>query len=148
MQGRPLPGKTSAALFCAVAAIAAVPIAFAVAAAGYGVATRDPARDIAIMALWSVAEEIVFRGAIQPAFARVMKRGTSAWITPANALTSLLFAALHLWRHPVVVAAFIFPVSLVYGRARELSGRVWPAALLHVAFNSLLYAASWLRAAS
>ena len=146
MRDRLLPGKTAAATFCAAAAIAAVPIAYGVAAAGYGVATRDPALDLAIIALWSVAEEIVFRGAIQPAIARVMKRGASAWITPANALTSLLFAALHLWRHPVAVAALIFPVSLVYGRARELSGRVWPAALLHLLFNGLLYAASWLRA--
>ena len=148
MEGRPLPGETSAARFCAAAAIAAVPIAYGVAAAGYGVATRDPARDLALLALWSVAEEIVFRGVIQPAIARVMQRGTSAWITPANALTSLLFATLHLWQHPVVVAALVFPVSLVYGRARELSGRVWPAALLHLAFNALLYAASWLRSAS
>jgi membrane protease YdiL (CAAX protease family) len=145
MQGPLLP-RRPAALFCAAAAIAAVPVAYAVAAAGYGVATRDPARDLAIIALWSVAEEIVFRGAIQPAVARVMTRGPLAWITPANALTSLLFAALHLWRHPPVVAALIFPVSLVYGRARELSGRVWPAALLHLLFNGLLYGASWLRA--
>lgn len=146
MEVQPLPRRPSAAVFCTAAAIAAVPIAYAVAAAGYGVASHDPARDLAVMALWSVAEEIVFRGALQPAIARVIRRGPLAWVTPANALTSLLFAALHLWRHPPVVAALIFPVSLVYGRARELSGRVWPAALLHLCFNGLLYAASWLRA--
>jgi membrane protease YdiL (CAAX protease family) len=89
----------------------------------------------------------VFRGAVQPAIARITQRGAAAWITPANALTSLLFAALHLWRHPAVVAALIFPVSLVYGRARELSGRTWPAATLHLYFNLLLYAASALLAA-
>jgi membrane protease YdiL (CAAX protease family) len=34
-------------------------------------------------------------------------------------------------------------VSLVYGFARERTGRVAPAALLHLWFNVLLYAASW-----
>jgi len=148
MHHRPLRPGTSTLVFCLVAAVAAVPIAFGVAAAGYGVAALDPPRDLAAIVLWSVAEEIVFRGAIQPAVARALKQAGAAWITPANALTSLLFSALHLWRHPLVVAASIFPVSLVYGRARELSGRVWPAALLHLTFNALLYAASWLRSAS
>ena len=137
-----------AAVFCAVAAVVAVPVAWAVAAAGYGVATHEPLRDLAVLALWSLAEEIVFRGALQPAIARRFDRGARFGITPANAVTSLVFAVLHLWRHPPLVALAVFPVSLVYGRARELSGRVWPAALLHVEFNGLLYAASWLRAAT
>jgi len=59
----------------------------------------------------------------------------------------LLFAAFHLWRHPLAVAIGVFPVSLVYGKARELSGQWWPAAGLHFAFNLLLCAASWLLAA-
>ncbi len=137
------PTTVSAGLFCVVAAAVAVPVAWLVAAAGYGVATREPLRDLAIIALWSVAEEIVFRGALQPAIARRIDRAARFGITRANAVTSLVFAAFHLWRHPPLVALFVFPVSLVYGKARELSGRVWPAALLHLAFNLLLYAASW-----
>ena len=140
--------SVSAGRFCAAAAIVAVPVAWAVAAAGYGVATREPLRDLAVIALWSIAEEIVFRGALQPAIARRIEPMAWLAITAANAVTSVLFAALHLWRHPPLVALFVFPVSLVYGRARELSGRVWPAALLHLAFNGLLYAASWLRVAA
>ncbi|MEO7055210.1 MAG: JDVT-CTERM system glutamic-type intramembrane protease [Caldimonas sp.] len=133
-------------LFIVLAAAVAVPIALVAAAAGFGMSTRDPIRDLAVIALWSVTEEIIFRGGLQPWLARTLKRGGSRWITPANSLTSLLFAALHLWRHPVSVAVLVFPVSLVYGRARELSGRVWPAALLHLWFNGLLYGASWLHA--
>ena len=130
-------------------AIAAPPIALAVAAAGYPMATRDPLRDLTALALWSVAEEIVFRGALQPALARAFDRVLPRrlrWtlLSPANLVTSLLFAAFHLWRHPLAVAIGVFPVSLVYGKARELSGRWWPAALLHLCFNLLLYAASWL----
>src|SRR5204863_7079027 len=92
--------------------------------------------------------EIVFRGALQPALARafagrVATPAPAAWLTPANLATSVVFAALHLWRHPWPVALGVFPVSLVYGKARELSGRWWPAAVLHLFFNLLLYAASW-----
>jgi membrane protease YdiL (CAAX protease family) len=129
-------------------ALAAPPIAFAVAASGYPMAVREPARDLALIVLWSVAEEIVFRGALQPALARAFARrfdgeGRATWLTRANLVTSAVFAAFHLWRHPWPVALGVFPVSLVYGKARELSGRWWPAAALHVAFNVLLYGASW-----
>jgi len=138
----------SPAAFWWACAIAAPPIAFAVAAAGFAMATADPLRDVALIALVSIAEEIVFRGALQPALDRAFAgrlpgRWPSAFLTPANLVTSAAFAAFHLWRHPLVVAVGVFPVSLVYGRARELSGRWWPAALLHLAFNLLLYAASW-----
>ena len=129
-------------------AVAAPPVAFAVAASGYPMAVGEAARDLALIGLWSVSEEIVFRGALQPALARAFagrfpSMRPLAWMTPANLATSALFAALHLWRHPFLGALAVFPVSLVYGRARELSGRWWPAAALHLFFNLLLYAASW-----
>jgi len=135
--------------FWRICALAAPPIAFAIASAGFISRPHEPWRDIALIALWSVAEEIVFRGALQPALARAFasrfgSEGQARWLTPANLATSVLFAALHLWRHPVVLALGVFPVSLVYGKARELSGRWWPAAVLHFYFNLLLYAASWL----
>lgn len=139
------PNWKAASFACACVAVA-IPSAWAVAALGHGLTVQEPRQDIAVLLLWSVAEEIVFRGALQPAIARALPRAGSAWITPANALTSLLFALLHLWRHPPIVAALVYLVSLVYGRMRELSGRVWPAALLHFVFNMLLYGASWLQA--
>ena len=152
MKAEPLRPVAAARAFWWASALAALPIAFAVAAFGYPMAAREPAADLAAIALWSVAEEIVFRGALQPALARAFDRsGTAAarWttLTPANLVTSVVFAAFHLWRHPLAVALGVFPVSLVYGKARELSGRWWPAALLHVWFNALLYAASWWLAA-
>jgi membrane protease YdiL (CAAX protease family) len=61
---------------------------------------------------------------------------------PLRVVALLVFAALHLWHHPPAIAAAVFPVSLVYGRAREPSGRTWPAAVLHVYFNLLLCASS------
>jgi len=138
----------SPAAFWWACAIAAPPIAFAVAVAGFAMETSDPLRDVALIAFASIVEEIVFRGALQPALDRAFAgrlpgRWQAGFLTPANLVTSTVFAAFHLWRHPLVVAVGVFPVSLVYGRARELSGRWWPAALLHLAFNLLLYAASW-----
>jgi len=152
MTPQPLrPTAAARGWFWWACALGAPPIAYAVAAAGYPMAARDPLRDLAVIALGSVAEEIVFRGALQPALARAFaRRPGSHWraalLTPANLVTSLVFAAFHLWRHPLAVAIGVFPVSLVYGKARELSGRWWPAALLHLWFNLLLYAASWLLA--
>ncbi len=139
----------SPAAFWWACAIAAPPIAFAVAVAGFAMETTDPLRDVALIAFASIVEEIVFRGALQPALARAFagrlpSRWQASFLTPANLATSAVFAAFHLWRHPLAVAVGVFAVSLVYGRARELSGRWWPAALLHLAFNLLLYAASWL----
>ncbi len=137
----------STPVFWWACALSAPPIAFAAAAAGLGMATPDPPRDIATIALWSIAEEIVFRGALQPALAHAFaRRFPVALLTPANLVTSIVFAAFHLWRHSIAAALAVFPVSIVFGRARELSGRVWPAAVLHVVFNLLLYAASALLA--
>jgi membrane protease YdiL (CAAX protease family) len=126
-------------------ALAAPLLALAVAAAGFGIAVHDPAADLAALALWSVAEEIVFRGALQPALLRwPALRIEASGITRANLLTSVVFAACHVWRHPLAVALGVIPVSLVLGRMREKSGRVWPPALFHLYFNLLLYAATLL----
>ena len=133
--------------FWLASACLAPPIAAAVATAGFTIGHAEPVRDLGLLALWSVAEEIVFRGALQPALARVFEqRGgdrLTTWLTRSNVATSALFAAAHLWRHPWPLALAVCPVSLVYGRAREISGRWWPAALLHFWFNACLYAASW-----
>ena len=135
-----------ARVFWSLCVLAAPPIAFATAAAGFGMSVADPLRDVALIVLASVAEEIVFRGFVQPGLAAWLAKrrpGRSRRrLTAENAATSLLFAAAHLWGHPALVAVAIFPVSLVFGSARELSGRTWPAASLHVYFNLLLYAAS------
>jgi membrane protease YdiL (CAAX protease family) len=125
-------------------ALAAPPVAFAAAAAGLGIAVDDPLHDVVVLSLASVAEEIVFRGALQPGLARAFARhdAIAPWLSASNVATSIVFAAAHLWRHPPLAALAVLPVSLLYGLARERSGRLWPAALLHVYFNLLLYAAS------
>ena len=115
---------------------------------GAGMATPDPLRDIAVLCLASIAEEIVFRGAFQPGLSRLLGRRDRLLpgLTAANLLASIVFAMAHVWRHPPLLALAVFPVSLVLGLAREQSGRVWPAAVLHLYFNLLLYGASALLA--
>jgi membrane protease YdiL (CAAX protease family) len=139
---------TSGRAFWWACAIAAPWVAFATAALGFGIAPHDLVGDVASLVLWSVAEEIVFRGAMQPALLRwPALRIEASGITRANLLTSVVFAACHVWRHPLAVALGVFPVSLVLGRMREKSGRVWPPALFHLYCNLLLYAATLLVAA-
>ena len=122
------------------------PVALATARVGFGVAVDRPLRDLALLCLWALVEEIIFRGALQPALARAFADRASPlpWLTASNVATSIVFAAAHLWRHPPFMALAVFPVSLLFGIARERSGRIGPPVLLHVYFNVLLYAASWL----
>jgi membrane protease YdiL (CAAX protease family) len=128
--------------------LAAPPVAWAVAAAGFPLPVHEPLRDLSALVAWSVAEEIVFRGGLQPLLARRLGERGRGWpITPANAATSLVFAALHAWRHGPLLALGVFPLSLLYGVVRERTGRVAPAAALHLWFNVLLYLASWRLAA-
>ncbi|MBL8289501.1 MAG: CPBP family intramembrane metalloprotease [Rubrivivax sp.] len=140
------------AAWLAVVALGAVPVAWAAAALGAGIVASDwPLRDVAGLVLWSVSEEVVFRGGIQTALARVpaiAKRhlagpgGSAGTVTLANALTSVLFATAHLWHKSALVAAAVFPVSLVLGASLERTGLLRVPAALHTWFNLLLYAAS------
>lgn len=125
----------------------AVPVAWAAAHTGLGVAVREPLRDLALLLLWSAAEEVVFRGGLQPLLQRQAALGDPArrrfGLSPANLITSIVFAAAHLWAHPPLAALAVFPVSLLLGASLERSGRLAVPVLLHAWFNACLYAASW-----
>ncbi len=120
---------------------------------GLRIAPRSPVLDLAWLALWAAAEELVFRGALQPwlaaGFAR-WRRGRLGGdrrrlgITRANLVTSFFFVLAHLWQHTAAAAAAVFPVSLVLGAAREKSGGVGAPIALHLYYNACLYAASLL----
>lgn len=90
--------------------------------------------------LWPVVEELLFRGVIQrellrlPALAKIF-----AGISGANALTSVLFASLHLVNHPPLWAAAVLVPSLVLGYTLERYQRLLVPMLLHSLFN-----ATWL----
>ena len=82
-------------------------------------------------------EEIVFRGAVQgallgvPALAR-----RHAGLSGANVLTSLAFAAAHLWSQPPLWAAAVLAPSLVFGHLRERHGTLLAPTLVHGIYNA------------
>ncbi len=91
-----------------------------------------------VVLLYPLLEELAFRGFLQswllerPAFARHLVPG----ITHANLLTSLLFAAAHLFNQPPLWALSVFMPSLVFGFFRDRYNLVWPSVLLHCWYNA------------
>lgn len=78
-----------------------------------------------------IAEELVFRGAIQR-FARPLGRGQ------AMLLQAVLFAVQHGTPAGMVYALVC---GLVLGALRDRTGRVWPGVVLHTLNNLLVFAA-------
>lgn len=92
-----------------------------------------------------VLEEIVFRGLLQ---GWLLRRAALArprvGLSGANVLTSIAFAAAHLWREPWSWAALTFFPSLMFGVARERSGAVAASCVLHAAYNAAMALGLWL----
>jgi membrane protease YdiL (CAAX protease family) len=146
----PRSAHLPAAMLVAIVVLA-IPISWLTATLGFTIAVVAPARDVALLLLWSTSEEIVFRGGLQPLLGWVLARATEPGSAPlpgwsvisiANLVTSLLFCAAHLLNKPVWVVLGLFPVSLLLGASLERSGRLWVPVALHAYFNLLLYAAS------
>ncbi len=91
---------------------------------------------VKVALIWPVAEELVFRGVIQEWLKERMPFGKSAVLTRANLVTSVLFAAAHLFYHPALHAVSVFFPSLVFGYFRERYDRLWPPIALHVVYNA------------
>lgn len=134
--------------WCWAVAVAAVPVAWGLARGGHGMSTTLPWRDLPWLLLLAVAEEAVFRGGLQAALAQRPAFAIKyAGLSSANLLASLAFSAAHLWAHPPLQAAGVFPVSLLLGASFEQSGRLRVPIALHLWFNVALYAASAWQAA-
>lgn len=86
--------------------------------------------------LMPVLEEIVFRGGLQSGLVtRELFARSWSGISLANLLTSLIFAALHLFSQPPLWAALVFIPSLVFGWARDRYDSVVPCMILHATYN-------------
>lgn len=105
---------------------------------------------VKVTLLWPLAEEIVFRGLIQGWLSR--KLAGADWpgkpespkltgITPANVLTSLLFALAHLFQHSLAHSALVFFPSLVFGYFRDRNGSLCPPVVLHCVYNASAFLA-------
>jgi uncharacterized protein len=86
--------------------------------------------------VYPVLEEIVFRGLIQEALARRLRRRLPGPVSPANLVTSLLFTALHFINHAPLAAAAVFVPSLIFGWFKDRHGGLGAPILLHVFYNA------------
>lgn len=91
-----------------------------------------------LVMLMPILEEIVFRGGVQaelsrriPAFAK-----HCYGVSLANVVTSVLFAAMHLFNQPPLWAALVFFPSLLFGWARDRFDSVIPSIILHCVYNA------------
>lgn len=87
----------------------------------------------------AVVEEVIFRGGIQGWLLR--KEGLRSRLigaSRANWLTSLLFAAAHVWQHPLLLLPGYLAVSLVLGYFRERYNGILVPVALHAWYNLVL----------
>jgi len=93
--------------------------------------------------IYPLLEEIVFRGALQGfLMERLSGKRLPHWLgglSLANLITSLVFAAMHLFNQSPLWAALIFIPSLVFGWAREATGGLLAPVLLHMFYNAGFY---------
>jgi len=98
----------------------------------------DPWRLLAILLLYPVVEEWVFRGVLQgELLRRPGLRQRHLGVTRANLLTSLLFAATHLVHQPPLWALAVLVPSLVLGHFRERYAGLRLPIALHILFNAV-----------
>jgi uncharacterized protein len=90
------------------------------------------------LTLWQpLLEEFLFRGVVQGELKRFsFGKRAALGITGANALTSVVFTALHFLQHsPLWAAATLLP-SLAFGYFRDRHDSLYPPVLLHIYYNT------------
>lgn len=130
-QPHPRPARPHAAWLCALATLLAVPAL----ALALGVVAWQPKwpPELAVwlavnLGVTALAEELLFRALLQGAL--VARLGAARGI----ALTALLFGLAHA-PFSIGFAVVATVAGLGYGWLLQLSGRLWPAVLLHGAVN-------------
>jgi len=98
---------------------------------------EDPASRI-VVGLFSVtvapmAEELFFRGFLQPVFVEAMG------VFPGILVTSLMFGGLHLMQYGYIwqIGALLSVVGFLLGTIRHLTGSTRASTIVHIAFNTL-----------
>lgn len=98
---------------------------------------RQPLHFLLVVIGYPVLEEIVFRGGLQGFLLRY-PQGQRRWcgITGANVVTSVVFAAMHIFGHALTWAASTLLPSLVFGYFRDRNGSLWASITLHIYYNA------------
>lgn len=100
-------------------------------------ASADPAHLAIAVLIVPWAEEVVFRGGMQPLLqrCRALRRPLVGPVDGANVATSVLFASCHLGQLPAWLAASLLLPSLLLGCVRQRYGSLTPCFALHAWFN-------------
>lgn len=87
--------------------------------------------------LWQpLVEELLFRGVVQGQFRnKPWARREIAGMSLANIVTSILFTLAHFIHHAPAWAALVMVPSLTFGYFRDRHAQVYPALILHAAYN-------------
>lgn len=89
-----------------------------------------------LFTLIPIAEEMLFRGFLQGGLlTREGFKPITAGFSRANWLTSIAFAAAHVWQHALALVPGYFVVSLVLGHFRERYRGILVPVLLHSYYN-------------
>lgn len=90
--------------------------------------------------IWQpLIEELLFRGVIQGQASKYKWGQAKIFhVTSANIITSFLFVAIHLFNSLLLWSLAIFIPSLLYGYFKDLFNSVYPAIVLHGAYNALV----------
>ena len=108
--------------------------------ADYGSFAGWPLRAVAILLLFPVLEEIVFRGLIHDyIYLKLSTWDKYLGITSANWLTTLLFCLTHLVTRSLIVALLVIVPSLVLGSLRDKGFSIKALAAIHVYWNGGVY---------
>lgn len=87
----------------------------------------------------AIVEEVIFRGGIQTWLLRkIVLKASLLGLSRANWLTSSLFAAAHIWQHPLLLVPGYLAVSLVLGYFRERYDGIRVPVALHAYYNLML----------
>jgi membrane protease YdiL (CAAX protease family) len=90
--------------------------------------------------IFPLLEELAFRGLVQGFLLRFPHLAMRhIGVTSANGVTSLLFAAAHLFHQPPVIAALTLFPSLIFGELRDRFGSTRPSMFMHVYYNMGLF---------
>jgi membrane protease YdiL (CAAX protease family) len=105
---------------------------------------QDPASRI-VVGLFSVtvapiAEELFFRGFLQPVFVATMG------VFPGILVTSIMFGGLHLMQYGYIwqIGVLLTLVGFLLGTIRHLTGSTRASTIVHIAFNSVPFLALFL----
>ncbi|WP_051294940.1 JDVT-CTERM system glutamic-type intramembrane protease MrtJ [Maridesulfovibrio bastinii] len=107
-----------------------------------GLYLPDPEFFISLKLLFAKAfiEEFLFRFLLQESLDRFF--GYRFYLGPlslANILTSLCFAALHMFSQPLIWALLTFIPSLVFGYLWQRYRSFLPSVFVHFAYNAVLF---------